>query len=113
MEIQEICGNNNSIQQREKVEAYLVRLKDMRGKVAELREQCESLKRSRAEFQKSLVICSECGKHIEQGREIMVKDSSGNPMNYYHRECFGAIWAAQTWRLDYSSKGFLKRIKEK
>jgi serine protease inhibitor ecotin len=113
MEIQEICGNNNSIEQKEKVEAYLVRLKAMRRRVTELREQCESLKRVKVEYQRSLVICSECGKRIEQGQEIMVKDSSGNPMDYYHRECFGAIWAAQTWRLDYSSNGFLKRVKEK
>lgn len=108
-EVNEIHYNINSVEQKDKVEAALVRLKALRSKVAEIRAQCESLREMQAKNQKETIVCTECGKGIEQNQEITIKDNSGNPRSYYHKDCFKAIWISQTWRFDYSSPGFLKR----
>jgi len=108
-EVNEIDYSINSVEQKDKVEAALVRLKALRSKVAEIRAQCESLKEMQAKNQKETKVCNECGKGIEQNQEITIKDNSGNLRSYYHKDCFKAIWASQTWRFDYSSPGFLKR----
>jgi hypothetical protein len=109
MEVNEIQHNFNSVEQKDKVEAALVRLKALRSRVAEIRAECESLKEMQAKNQKETIVCSECGKGIEQSQEITIRDNSGNPRSYYHKDCFKAIWISQTWRFDYSSPGFLKR----
>ncbi len=109
MEVNKIQYNLNSVEQKDKVEAALVRLKVLRGKIAEIRTQCESLREMHAINQKETIVCSECGKGIEQNQEITIKDNSGNPRSYYHKDCFKAIWISQTWTLDYSSPGFLRR----
>jgi len=96
------------VKEREQFEAALVRLRFMKERVAELRAQCESLRELRAETPVDTAICSECGKEIEQGQEVKVKDSSGNPQSCYHRDCFKAIWVSQNWKLDYSYPGFFK-----
>ncbi len=111
MGIQEIHYANSN-EQREKIEAVLVRLRAMRSKVNELRMQCESLKSVRVHYQSAMIVCSDCGKQIELDQEIIVKDDSGNPMSYYHKGCFEQIWAAQTWRFDYSVRGFLRKIEK-
>lgn len=108
-EVDEIRYNFNSVEQKDRVEAALVKLKALRSEVAEIRAQCESLREMQAKNQKETIVCSECGKGIEQNQEITIKDDSGNPRSYYHKDCFKAIWISQTWRFDYSSPGFLKR----
>jgi len=95
-----------------KFEDALVRLKSMKDRVVDLRVQCESLRKLQEEKPAEKVVCSDCGKEIEQGQEVMVKDSSGNPMSWYHRDCFRAIWVSEDWKVHYSSHGFLKMSKE-
>ncbi len=109
MELSEIQPKTDLLEQREKLEVALFRLKSMRGRVTELRIQCESLRKADANKAVAKTICSECGEGIEEGLEVVAKDSSGNPKSYFHRDCFRAIWTAQDWRLDYSSPGFLSR----
>ncbi len=111
MEIQEVHYANSN-EQREKIEAALIRLRAMRSKVNELRMQCESLKSVRAHDQNAMIVCSECGEKIELDQEITVKDGSGNPMSYFHKGCFEKIWIAQTWKFDYSVGGFLRKIEK-
>ena len=94
-------------ERKEKVEAALARLKSLKCQVSELRAQCEALKKRESEKQKSLT-CSECGKLIEQGQEVTLKDSFGEVKSQYHKDCFKAIWLSQTWTFDYSSPGFLR-----
>jgi len=56
------------------------------------------------------VVCSECGKSIEQGQEVVLKGSFGKLESYYHKDCFKAIWLSQTWTFDYSEPGFLRKL---
>jgi hypothetical protein len=94
-------------ERKEKVEAALARLKSLKSQVSELRVQCEALKKLQSEKQKGLT-CNECGKLIEQGQEVTLRDSFGNVKSHYHKDCFKAIWLSQNWRFDYSSPGFLR-----
>ena len=98
-------------ERKEKVEAVLARLQSLKSQVSELRAQCEALKNLQSEKQKGL-ICNECGKLIEQGQEVTLKDSFGKVKGHYHKDCFKAIWLSQTWIFDYSYPGFL-RMSEK
>jgi hypothetical protein len=109
METNQIQYDFDAVEQKQKVEAALVRLKVLRSKVAELRAQCESLRQMEAKNDQKANVCSECRKEIEQGAEVTIEDDSGNPRSYYHRDCFKAIWVSQTWKFDYSSPGFLRR----
>ena len=112
MEVNEIQYNFNSVEQKDKVEAALVRLKALRSKIAEIRADCESLREMQATNQIETVVCSECGKGIEQNQEITIVDNSGKPRSYYHKDCFKAIWISQTWRFDFSSPGFFRRYEK-
>jgi hypothetical protein len=95
------------IDERKKVEAALARLKAMKCQISELRAQCEALKKQESDEQKGLT-CSECGKLVEQGQEVTLKDTFGKVKGHYHRDCFKAIWLSQNWTFDYSSHGFLR-----
>lgn len=107
MEVNEIPNEINLAANKDRVEAALVRLKSLRSRVAEIRVQVESLRKLHAENQERPAVCFECGKEIEQGQEVTIKDPNGNPKSFYHKDCFKVIWSSQTWRLDYSSPGFL------
>jgi hypothetical protein len=100
------------IENRERVEAALVRLKSLKSNVTQIRLQVESLRRLQDESREPNASCAECGKEIEHGQEVTIKDPSGNPRRFYHRECFKALWISQSWSFDYSSPGFLKPSKE-
>jgi len=95
------------VERKEKVEAVLARLQSLKSQISELRVQCEALKKLQSERQKDLT-CNECGKPIEQGQEVVLKDSFGKVKGYYHKDCFKAIWLSQTWIFDYSHPGFLR-----
>jgi ribosomal protein L24E len=105
------CGID-LVKEREQFEAALVRLRFMKDRVSELRARCELLRELRAEKPAETAMCSECGKEIEQGQGVTVKDSDGNPRSCYHRDCFKAIWVSQNWRVHYSSSGFLQISKK-
>ena len=94
-------------ERKEKVEDFLATLKSLKCQVSELRAQCEALKKLQSEKQKGLT-CNECGKLIEQGQEVTLRDSFGNVKSHYHKDCFKAIWLSQNWIFDYSSPGFLR-----
>ncbi|TRO44883.1 hypothetical protein E2P30_01860 [Candidatus Bathyarchaeota archaeon] len=107
MQVSDACCPSGVGERKAKVEAALVRLRSLKCQISELRAECEALKKLGSEKQESLK-CSECGKLIEQGLEVSLKDSFGNIKDYYHRDCFTKIWRSQNWRFDYSSPGFLR-----
>jgi hypothetical protein len=111
-EANEIRHNIISVEQSDRVEAALARLKTLRSQVAEIRAQCESLREMQAKTQGETLVCAECGRGIEQNQEITIKDNSGNIMSHYHKDCFKAIWISQTWKFDYCSPEFLKRVEK-
>jgi hypothetical protein len=93
-------------ERKEKVEAALIRLKSLKWRISELRAQCEAFKLG-PERQEGFA-CDECGKLIEQGEEVTLKDSLGQVKGCYHKDCFKEIWRSQNWRFDYSAPGFLR-----
>jgi hypothetical protein len=107
MQINDVNCRSSLGERKEKVEAALARLKSLKSQVSELRAQCEAMKKLQSEKQKVLT-CNECGKLIEQGQEVTLRDSFGDVKSYYHKDCFKAIWLSQNWRFDYSSPGFLR-----
>ena len=107
MQVNDVSCRSSAGERKEKVEAALARLKSLKCQVSELRAQCEELKKLESEKQEGLK-CSQCGKLIEQGQEVTLKDSSGKVKGCYHRDCFKEIWVSQNWRFDYSSPGFLR-----
>jgi hypothetical protein len=106
MPVNDAHCRSSVFERKEKAEAALVRLKSLKWRISELRAQCEAFKLE-SEKQESLT-CNECGKLIEPGEEVTLKDSFGNVKCRYHKECFKAIWLSQNWRFDYSSPGFLR-----
>ena len=112
MEMNSIPPEIDFTENRERVEAALARLKSLKSNVTQIRLQVESLRRLQEENREPNVSCFECGKEIEHGQEVTIKDQSGNPSRFYHRECFKALWISQSWSFDYSSPGFLKPSKE-
>jgi hypothetical protein len=90
MPVKDVRCRSSVFERKEKVEAALVRLKSLKWRISELRAQCEAFKLE-SEEQEDFV-CNECGKLIEQGEEVGLKDSFGNVKSRYHKECFKAIW---------------------
>ena len=100
------------MERKERVESALVRLKSLKGRVTELREQCESLRKLGSEKAIGKVMCSECGTEIGLGQEVLVKDPSGKPNSSFHKECFKAIWTSESWKVGYSNNGLLRMSKD-
>jgi hypothetical protein len=93
MGINEYSPNVSERKAREQVETAIARLQLLKGRVSELKHQCEELKRLHAEKTRELTkTCDECGKKIGNGQPIVVKDSIGREISYYHKECFRALW---------------------
>ena len=107
MQVNDVRCRSSVGERKEKVEAALDRLKALKCQISELRAQCEELKKLESEKRKGLT-CSECGKRVEQGEEVTLKDSFGKVKGYYHKDCFKAIWLSQNWTFDYSSPSFLR-----
>jgi hypothetical protein len=103
MPVNDVRCRSSVFERKEKVEAALIRLKSLKWRISELRAQCEAFKLG-SEKQEGFA-CVECGKLIEQGKEVTLKDSFGSVKSHYHKECFKAIWLSRNGRFDYS--GFL------
>jgi hypothetical protein len=108
MQVNDVPFSTIVLERKEKVEAALAKLQSLKTQISELRMKCEALKQLQSEKRTDL-LCSECGKLIDKGQEVMLKSTLGN-LSYYHKDCFKAIWLSQTWKLDYSQPGFLRKI---
>ncbi|MEM2998986.1 MAG: hypothetical protein QXX34_00470 [Candidatus Bathyarchaeia archaeon] len=104
MQTIEVNGQDSKVKRKEKVESILARLQSLKGQVSELRKKCEELRLGKRED----LICSECGKLIEAGQWVALKNSNGQIRAYYHKDCFKEIWRSQMWVFDYSEPGFLR-----
>lgn len=112
MQMNDARFRSSWVERKEKAEAALAKLQSLKKQIAELRMQCEALKKRQSERQTDL-ICSECGKLIEPGQEVVLKGSFGKLESYYHKDCFKAIWLSQTWTFDYSEPGFLRKLDDR
>ena len=112
MEVNETPYEIILAENKDRAEATLAILKSLRNRVAEIRMHVESLRKLQAENHEKAAVCFECGREIEQGQEVTIKDETGNPTGFYHRDCFKTIWSSQNWRFDYSSPGFLSKTNQ-
>jgi hypothetical protein len=112
MQVSDVRRHSAVDERKEQVEAALARLRFLKCRVSELRAQCEALKKRQAEKDDEALVCSDCGKLIEPGQEVTLKNSFGEVKSHYHKDCFKKIWLSQNWIFDYSSPGFL-RMSEK
>jgi hypothetical protein len=85
------------VKAREEMDITLRKLQVLRGKISELRAQCEelrklSLKADSSKAGSSGLLCSQCGEAIEPGQEIVVKSSDETEKKHYHKECFRLLW---------------------
>lgn len=109
MYVKDSSFRSSWVERKEKAEAALNTLQSLKNQISELRMQCEALKKRKSERQKDMM-CSECGKLIKQGQEVVLRGSFGRLESYYHKDCFKAIWLSQTWTFDYSEPGFLRKL---
>lgn len=93
MEVFEIKGSDEQLTVKEKIEDLVAKLQMLKSKVSELRLQCEDIKKLySSEVEGNALLCDECGKTIERGQEVIVRDPSGREKRHYHKECFKALW---------------------
>ena len=76
----------------EEAETILRRLKILKSRISELRRQCEELRTVHIDNKKNPVLCSECGKAVEPGQEIIYKEPQGTDKKCYHKDCFKQLW---------------------
>ena len=76
-----------------KAENTLHKLQELKSQVLELKSQFEELRKILSEDDGKKLLCSECGKAIELGQEVVVRSSSAADRTYYHKECFQALLA--------------------
>ena len=94
MQSNDVRRRSNANARKEQVEITLAMLRSLKSQVSELRAQCEALKNKQSE--KGLT-CSECGKLIDLGQEVTLRDSFGKVKSYYHKDCFKAIWRSDVY----------------
>jgi hypothetical protein len=107
MQVKDVRCRSSADERKEKVEDFLATLKSLKSCISELRTHFEELKKLELERQECLT-CNECGKLIEQGEEVTVKDSFGKVKGCYHKDCFKEIWRSQNWSFNHSSLAFLR-----
>jgi hypothetical protein len=103
---------NDESKARKDMDITLRKLQVLRGKISDLRAQCEELRKlslkadsfkansSRAEsfkadslrMESSGFLCSQCGESIEPGQEIVVKSLDETEKKHYHKDCFKLLW---------------------
>jgi len=92
MVINQFDPQNTERKAKEQVNTALAKLQLLKGQVANLRFECEELRKLHSKKPKQTVACTECKRPINNGQEVIVKDSNGKERSYYHKECFRALW---------------------
>ena len=85
------------VKTKEEMDVTLRKLQVLRGKISELRAQCEELRRlslkdDSLKSESSGLLCSRCGEAIEPGQEIIIKSSDDTEKKHYHKDCFRLLW---------------------
>lgn len=106
-EMNEHGRHNDDVKARENMDVTLRKLQVLRGKISDLRVQCEELRRLslkadslKADSLKADnlgpysggFLCSQCGESIEPDQEIVVKSLDGTEKKHYHKDCFKLLW---------------------
>jgi hypothetical protein len=95
MEIGEQVNQTDQTELKERVEATLCRLRELRERVAELKRRCEDLRAmeaKRVEKCNNKTKCDKCGRVLEDEEGVVVKDGNGEEKSRYHKACFEALF---------------------
>jgi hypothetical protein len=82
---------------REKIEVTLLRLQELKERVAELKRRCEEFRRiesirTEREDVQSTLRCDRCGRALDPDQQVSVKDSNGVERRHYHKRCFQTLF---------------------
>jgi len=83
------------VELKERVEATLTKLRELRERVAELKRRCEEFREmeaQRLERPESRLRCDKCGNALDSEDEVVVKDANGEAKSRYHKACFQALF---------------------
>ena len=95
MEIGEHVNQDQQGELKERVEATLTKLRELRERVAELKRRCEKLREMEAQRLKkpeSRLRCDKCGHALNSEEGVVVKDTNGEAKSRYHKACFQALF---------------------
>ena len=95
MEIGEHVNQDEQGELKERVEATLTKLRELRERVAELKRRCEEFREmevQRLKKPESRLRCDKCGNALDSEDEVVVKDANGEAKSRYHKACFQALF---------------------
>ena len=95
MEIGEHVNQHEQMELKERVEATLTKLRELRERVAELKRRCEEFREMEAhrlERPESRLRCDKCGHALNSEEGVIVKDTNGEAKSRYHKACFQALF---------------------
>ncbi len=95
MEIGEQVNQFDQAELKDRVEATLCRLRELRTRIDELKRRCEELRANEAERLekcKNKTKCSKCGYTLEAEEGVIIKDGNGKERNRYHKACFEGLF---------------------
>jgi cell division septum initiation protein DivIVA len=80
---------------KERVEATLYKLRELRQRVAELKRKCEEFREmevQRFENSTSTLKCDRCKRKLNPEEAVIIKDVNGEERSHYHRGCFQQLF---------------------
>jgi hypothetical protein len=95
MEIGEHVNQDEQGELKERVEATLTKLRELRERVAELKRRCEDFREMEAQRLKkpeSRLRCDKCGHALNSEDGVVFKDANGEAKSRYHKACFQALF---------------------
>jgi len=95
METGEHVNQEDQDDLKERVEATLYKLRELRERVAELKRKCEEFREMEAqrfENPKNTLKCDKCRHKLNPDDEVVVKDANGEERSHYHKECFQELF---------------------
>ena len=95
METGEHVNQEDQDDLKERVEATLYKLRELRERVAELKRKCEEFREmevQRFENLKNTLRCDKCKHKLDPEDEVIIKDANGEERSHYHRECFQELF---------------------
>jgi predicted nuclease with TOPRIM domain len=94
MEIGEHVNQDEQGELKEKVEATLTKLRELRERVAELKRRCEEFREMEAQRleKPEKLRCDKCGHALDSEDGVVIKDANGEAKSHYHKACFQALF---------------------
>jgi DNA repair exonuclease SbcCD ATPase subunit len=110
MEIREQADMDDQREIRQKIEATLHRLQELRGRIEELKRKCEEIRKAEGTvhsqrmtsmmpsrsnvptYVENSLRCDKCGHILDPERQVVIKDSNGAERSHYHEKCFQALF---------------------